>query len=275
MKKRNLNYNKDFKHLIGDYGMANQPTNNAMKARAVETIYLRPLESSQGGLQYMNLITGKKITSTRFEPLLIIDIVVRQVEKLATQQGILSFEINTNNKKTLYDSAKIAGVGSEEATNETKSIIKEYEILNEEFEEVEEKYESSDEENENVSEYSAASSKEDNYEQNIIENDESNNDNDNDDNDNDKDYTSQDNMNEGTTKDNDVQEEEYKEVEFIDLRRRSTRATRQVERLNPQWRGKVYHQIKREHTKSNKHDNNINKEVEIAKHCIQRTRIRS
>ena len=162
MKKRNLNYDKDFKHLIGDYGMANQPTDNTMKARAVETIYLRPLESSQGGHECMNLITGKKITSTRFEPLLITDIVVGQVEKLATRQGIFSFKINTNYEEKLYDSAKIAGVGSEEATKDEKSIIEEYEIHNEEFEEEEENYESSDEENENVSEYSEASSKEDN-----------------------------------------------------------------------------------------------------------------
>ena len=192
MKKRNLNYDKDFKHLIGDYGMANQPTDNTMKARAVGTIYLRPLDSSQGGHECINLITGKKITSTRIEPLLITDIVVRQVEKLATRQGILSFKINTNYEEIGYDSAKIIGVGSEEATKDEQSIIKEYKIHNEKFEEVEENYKSSDEENENVSEYSAASSKEDNYEQNIIENNKNNNDNDNDesnnDNDNDEDY---------------------------------------------------------------------------------------
>ena len=73
-------------------------------------------------------------------------------------------------------------------------------------------------------------------------------------------------MSEGTTEDTDVQKEDYKEVESTDLKRRSTRATRQVERLNPQWRRKIYHQIKREHTKSNKRDNNINKEVERTKH---------
>ena len=39
-EKLNLNYDKDFKFLIGDYGMANAPTDNTMKARAVEEIYL-------------------------------------------------------------------------------------------------------------------------------------------------------------------------------------------------------------------------------------------
>ena len=145
---------------------------------------------------------------------------------------------------------------SEEATKDEKSIIKEYEIHNEEFEEAEENYESSDEDNENVSEYSATLSKEDNYEKNIFENNDNNND---------EDYTSQDNMSEGTTEDTNVQDEDSKEAKSTDLRRRLTRATRQIEQLNPQWRGKICHQIEREHIRSNKHNNNINKEVERTK----------
>ena len=118
----------------------------------------------------MYLTTGKTITSTKFHPLLITTTVIKQVEKLATRQGILSFKITTRDGMILYDSAKIAGVDNEEATNNNEtndndSIIEEYEIQNEEFEEIEEPYESS-EDDEEASEYSMASNEEANYEQN-------------------------------------------------------------------------------------------------------------
>ena len=245
MKKRNLNYNKDFKHLIGDYGMANAPTDNTMKARAIEAIYLQPIESAQAGHECMNLITGKTILSTRFEPLLITKTVIQQVERLATKQGIQSFKITNQEGETLYDSAKTAGVNEEEAstttttTEDNESTTEEYEeykLYNEEFKEVDEPYKNEKSDNEE-SEYSTASKEEANYEQN---NDKDNNDND-DDNENDEDYESQGDTSEGTTEDADGHKDEESERP-----RRSTQTTKEVERLEPRWRGQMYHQTDKE-----------------------------
>ena len=242
MKRTNLNYNKDFKHMIGDYGMANAPTDNTMKARAVEVIYLRPVENAQGGHECMHLNTGKKIVSTRFQPLLITDTVIKQVERLATAQGILSFKITTKNGNVLFDSAQIAGVdyGNAPQNQNEDETVSEYELHDEEFEEIEETYESSDEE----SEYSVATNQEANSEQN-----------------NNKDEHENDDASEGSIETADGQESEEQDV-AVNEPRRSTRTTTEIERLEPKWGGKVYHQTKIEHENMNKQIRRVNKEVE-------------
>ena len=250
MNKTNLNYDKDFKFMIGDYGMSNAPTDNTMKARAAEAVYLRPVDSAQGGHECMHLQTGKKIVSTKFHPLLITDAAIQRVEEIATKQGILSFKVVTRDGRVLYDSAKIAGVDNDkdEAShnqNDEKSIIEEYELYNEEFEEAEEPYESTDDEE---SQYSSAHSNEANYEQNNNEN-------------NNEDYPSQDSTSEGTIEDAYGHEDDSEDVEPAGLRR-STRTTKDVERLDPQWKGQMYHQTKSEHAKMDEHIKNTNNEVE-------------
>jgi len=249
MNKTHLQYDKDFKYMIGDYGMANAPTDNTMKPRAVEAIYLRPIESAQGGHECMHLQTGKQTQSTRFEPLLITETVIRHVEKLATKQGILSFKITTRDGKVLYDSAQIAGVDDEASQNENddenESTNEEYEIYNDEFEEIEEQYESTDDE---TSEYSTASNNEANYEQNNVEENTASNNND-------------ENDSEGTNEDADGHDENDEDIENTGPRR-SARTTKEVERLDPQWKGQTYHQTKKEHAMMNEHIKNINNEIE-------------
>ena len=75
--------------------MANVPTDDAMKARAIEAICLWPVESAQGGQECMNSLTGQTVPSSRFQPSLIAKIVMQQVERMARKQGTQSFEITT------------------------------------------------------------------------------------------------------------------------------------------------------------------------------------
>ena len=254
MNKTHLQCDKDFKHMIGDCGMANAPTDNTMKPRAVEAIHLRPVDGAQGGHECMHLQTGKRIQSTRFEPLLITETVMRHVEKLATKQGTLSFKITTRDGKMLCDSAQIAGVDDEASQNENddenESTNEECEIHNEEFEEVEEECESTDDE---TSECSAASQNEANCDQNDDEENTTNNNNDdncsegiNEDADGHSEGTNEDadGHSEGANEGADGQNEDDEDVDNT-RPRRSARTTKAVERLDPQWKGKSYHQTKK------------------------------
>ena len=198
----------------------------------------------------MHLHTGKKIVSTRFQPLLITDTVIKQVERLATAQGILSFKITTKNGNVLFDSAQIAGVDYGDAPQNQKEdkTVAEYELHDEEFEEIEETYESSDEE----SEYSVATIAKCRNEVTTMTNSEQNNN---------KDGYKNDDASEGSTETADGQESEEQDV-AVNEPRRSTRTTTEIERLEPKWGGKVYHQTKIELENMNKQIRKVNKEVE-------------
>ena len=68
----------------------------------------------------MNLATSKTIRSNKFHPMLITSTVIKQVEQLATKQGILNFKITTRDGNIVYDSAKIVGANDDEEASTTK-----------------------------------------------------------------------------------------------------------------------------------------------------------
>ena len=65
-----LEYNKHCKYLYGEYVQAHNENlkQSSMTERTIDTIYLRPNNSVQGGHILMNLNTGKRMTCSKITP---------------------------------------------------------------------------------------------------------------------------------------------------------------------------------------------------------------
>ena len=107
-----LDYNKHCSTPFGTFVQAhneNNPT-NTMAPRALDCIYLRPVYSQQGGHELLDLATKRIITRRRITVLPITPTIIRTVESMAQQDGMVGIKIRTKTGHVLYDSSWITGV---------------------------------------------------------------------------------------------------------------------------------------------------------------------
>ena len=107
-----LDYKKHCQVAFGAYVQANNENNpqNSNEPRALDCIYLRPLDNIQGGHELMDLKTGRLITRPRVWEVPITDLVIKAVEAMAEKQGIKGLKMQNRNKSRFYPSDWIAGV---------------------------------------------------------------------------------------------------------------------------------------------------------------------
>ena len=83
-----LDANKHCRFQFGDYVLSYSGTDNTMKERANDSIYLRPTGTPDGAFYAMNLDTGERIRRLRGVQAHITNTIIKRVEQLATQQGM-------------------------------------------------------------------------------------------------------------------------------------------------------------------------------------------
>ena len=110
---------------FGIYGQSINETNpkNTTTLRKLGVIYLRELETSQGGFEVMNLLTGKTISRCKVNMIPIVQEVIDIVEDLTKNYGIkypLKFKcrkeetICKDDDENDDDDGSIAGVDDED-----------------------------------------------------------------------------------------------------------------------------------------------------------------
>jgi hypothetical protein len=121
-----LDYVKHCTVPFGAYMQANHKTNqtNSNASRMLDAIYLRPVNSMQGGHELSDLNSGRVITRARVIQIPITDVVIKAIKRIAEDQGFksLKFKIKRVQSFTML-------IGLQEWTmmktpNKTKSIPK-------------------------------------------------------------------------------------------------------------------------------------------------------
>jgi hypothetical protein len=79
---------------FGAYVQANHETNqtNSKASRTLDAIYLRPVNSMQGGHELYDLNSGRVITRARVTQIPITDVVIKAIERIAEDQGFKSLK---------------------------------------------------------------------------------------------------------------------------------------------------------------------------------------
>ena len=111
---------KKLKHSLGEYVQANHVHNikNNNLPRSVDTIYLRSIDSEQGGHKVLDLSTGKVIRRSKVIPCNMTKVVIARVNELAKKQGYHTLKFfNRKGQQTVYSPDLLAGVG---VTQESK-----------------------------------------------------------------------------------------------------------------------------------------------------------
>jgi len=111
-----IDWNKDVKILQGSYCQAftERTIKNDLKQRTLDTPFLTPMKNKQGGYVMLNLATNKEITSTRITQVPITDLVIRTVEELAAQDGMMPLKIETCTRTVIYNNDMLPGMDYEE-----------------------------------------------------------------------------------------------------------------------------------------------------------------
>ncbi|MGC8547340.1 MAG: hypothetical protein ACP5MU_06795, partial [Thermoplasmata archaeon] len=109
---RNIDYNKHCQVPFGAYVQAVQENNpkNTNAPRTIDAIYLHPVDNIQGGHELMDLNSGRLITRPRVVEIPITNLVIKDVEAMAEEQGIKSLKLQNRRKTIFYPADWIAGV---------------------------------------------------------------------------------------------------------------------------------------------------------------------
>ena len=94
MSQRDLDYERDLKVPFGAYVQACHEPNptNTNAPRAIDAIYLMPLDNAQGGHEDMDLNSGRVVTRRKVTPLPVTPSVIKAVEAMAAKQGMKSLK---------------------------------------------------------------------------------------------------------------------------------------------------------------------------------------
>ena len=100
---------------FGEYVLAHMETDNTMKPRAVDGIYLRPTGAMDGSFFVLNLVTGQRIRRRTATAAHMTTTIIRRVEELAESEGmpigLTMTDRNNENPVTIHDMEE-ASVGS-------------------------------------------------------------------------------------------------------------------------------------------------------------------
>jgi hypothetical protein len=111
-----LDYAKHCMVPFGAYMQANHETNqtNSNASRTLDAIYLRPVNSMQGGHEQYDLNSGRVITRARVTQIPITDMVIKAIECIADNQGFKSLKFKNQKGAIFHNADWIAGVDSDE-----------------------------------------------------------------------------------------------------------------------------------------------------------------
>ena len=122
LNQRTLDYKKECQVPFGAYVQAhNQPTyTNSNAPRTLDAIHLRPAQTMQGGHELMDLTSGLVITHANVTEIPVTDLVIKAVEKMGYDQGFPTTGMKfTNRQGQIYlDNDWIAGVDYDEYEDE-------------------------------------------------------------------------------------------------------------------------------------------------------------
>ena len=107
-----LDYTKHCQVPYGAFVQANHETNQTSSniTRTLDAIYLRPATNMQGGHELMDLNSGHVITRARVTQIPVTDVIIRAVETMAHQQGFKDLKFKNRHKQVFHDADWIAGV---------------------------------------------------------------------------------------------------------------------------------------------------------------------
>jgi hypothetical protein len=201
----------------------NQTNSNA--SRTIDAIYLRPVNSMQGGHELYDLNSGRVITRARVTQIPVTDVVIKAIERIAEDHGFKSLKFKNRKGAIFHDADWIAGVDYDENIQQEDDYDKDYdEDDNEDPDEDIEDDQYDQIGKDELEDLNKDAREEDNpnqhQEQDEIENEEQN---------------EQESKDEGTT----VISKPESDSQTSEVRR-STRTSQPVERLKPNMTGKLY-----------------------------------
>ena len=120
MSGKQLDYKKHCQVPFGAYVLANHETEptNTNAPRAIDAIYLRPLNNIQGGHELMDLNSGKLITRRNVTEIPMTTSVIKAVETMAYKQGFKSLKFKNRHGVVFHPADWIAGVEYEDDQNQ-------------------------------------------------------------------------------------------------------------------------------------------------------------
>jgi hypothetical protein len=119
-----LDYAKHCTVPFGAYVQANQTNSNA--SQTLDAIYLRPMNSMQGGHELYDLNSARVITQARVNQIPITDVVIKAIERIAEGQGFKSLKFKNRKGAIFHNADWIAGVDYDENTQQEDDDDKEY-----------------------------------------------------------------------------------------------------------------------------------------------------
>jgi hypothetical protein len=96
---------------------ANHETNqtNSNPSQMLDAIYLRPVNSMQGGHELYDLNLGRVITGARVTQIPITDVAIQAIKRIAEDQGFKSLKFKNQKGAIFHDADWIAGVDYDES----------------------------------------------------------------------------------------------------------------------------------------------------------------
>jgi hypothetical protein len=222
------------RYHFGAYVQANHKTNqtNSNASRTIDAIYLRPVNSMQGGHELYDLNSGRVITRARVTQIPVTDVVIKAIARIAEDQGFKSLKFKNRKGAMFHNAEWNAGVDYDENIQQEDDYDKDYDENNNDDPDEDLDDDQYDRINEDELEDLSEDAKKDNPNQhreqdkieNEIKNEEQN-----------EEQNEQESEDDGTAiiskPESDSQTSEV---------RRSTRTSRPVERLKPNMTGKSY-----------------------------------
>ena len=256
LNQSSLDYEKHCVVPFGAYVQANHETltTNSQVQRTLDAIYLRPNTNQQGGHELMDLNSGKLITRKSVKQIPVTDVVIKAVEAMAQAQGFKELKFKNRHGKQFHDADWIEGVDYENEDHQNDEDEQAYEYAEEEEEELAEEEEIDPDELDDL----------------IADEREHTNPNM---------HQPDDDENEGVPEAQDEEQDDTIVVSEQDTEsdsqaselRRSTRATRPVERLEPRLSGQSYAQASILRKKIS-FETDVMKQLEYCHNIIAQTR---
>jgi hypothetical protein len=107
-----LDYAKHGMVPFGAYVQANHEMNqtNSNASQTLDAIFLKPVNSMQGGHELYNLNSGRAITRARVTQIPVTDMVFKAIERIAEDQGFKSLKFKNHKGAIFHNADWIAGV---------------------------------------------------------------------------------------------------------------------------------------------------------------------
>jgi hypothetical protein len=123
-----LDYVKHCTVPIGAYVQANHETNqtNSNASQTIDAIYLRPVNSMQGGHELYDLNSGRVITRARVTQIPVTDVVFKAIERIAEDQGFKSLKFKNRKGAIFHNADWIAGMDYDENIQQEDDYDEDY-----------------------------------------------------------------------------------------------------------------------------------------------------